>query len=1110
MQLDASRYRAPTWRYERATSFSVLLLKYSSISSTPCTTLLLPSKRLPSIRMIEKPQRETLIHMLTDRSLDFPSPSFSRPVAASLAAACPSHPNGKPSTTGMAEPAFYVEDICRPRSGLGDGVVRSAFGVVIATHTDLDSHGTQPDPNEKHHRDIPTAEYRRFQKTGIPPKGAVLIEWGHIEKLGFSELIPTKHLELVDRALLVGDFVKRRNEDVMSGTVVGTSVKCTIMPLLYRPNYNDPSVLSGRNPFTKGSGAPTLVYEALLGTEYLVHDVSPPREAILSSIPAEELKRSRKYQQNDLVIYRDWVGLIDNLSDGAKLICANNQIKQVDHDRFRMCKPRSWLTAEMPELLEYPRLPSDPESEAEDASVPAVGFIADTTPTWIDVRWLCRRVYSDPSAASFGTAEPPITLYRDVLESGDLHVYDERCLAPNADPYSSMRTDLVQNDRVQFRKLSEAAAKYDGKASSNHLRPIDPSYTRGYDLNVFEVRGTETSVRVLWQDQSITECRSVELIPDINHEDESSFQPGEIVISHEKKVQQEEQWIFEPTKVGVVQKVNATDRIAQVRWFSGASVKYARDVTEIDEAIGFLPGSTTGSRTKDDEYEDISVYDIQHAPGLNKHRGDMVILHPPASESNFNQGQGIDWFGEVTELGLDGLLTVRLGALDTIRDVQIAPEYALLTSTADLDPMDEEFDDEDGYDDWDDWGDEMDDYETGLVNLLTPEVREIFYVDGNGNRVRVEDKTGEMEQDDDWSTEDEHDGDEELPDLPSQGNGVTTNIEAQDAEIVGSSDTEMQDAEDQAAPLIASKPSEEPQQLKAEPKMEQPIPGVAPPDNSPPHFAVLDSPVPLDHGFFGDYVECPSHVLRRIHKEHKILLSSLPSGIYVRSWESRLDLFRVLIVGPDATPYEFAPFIIDLRVPFTYPTHPPEAYFHSWTHRSYGPVNPNLYENGKICLSLLGTWDGEEKHENWSPARSNLLQVLISIQGLVLVREPYYNEAGYEVRAGSEESKVPSRIYSEKIYFVARAFVAHALKHGVDGFADVLKWLYTSEDEQSPKLLAKAIEAAKGLIRSGDKNTAYETGGLSGFSKGALVMLKRQLNEMEKLVDPAARHQSLC
>lgn len=50
--------------------------------------------------------------------------------------------------------------------------------------------------------------------------------------------------------------------------------------------------------------------------------------------------------------------------------------------------------------------------------------------------------------------------------------------------------------------------------------------------------------------------------------------------------------------------------------------------------------------------------------------------------------------------------------------------------------------------------------------------------------------------------------------------------------------------------------------------------------------------------------------------------------------------------------------------------------------------NPNLYNCGKVCLSLLGTWQGP----GWDPIRSTLLQVLVSIQSLIMVDDPYFNE----------------------------------------------------------------------------------------------------------------------
>ncbi len=43
------------------------------------------------------------------------------------------------------------------------------------------------------------------------------------------------------------------------------------------------------------------------------------------------------------------------------------------------------------------------------------------------------------------------------------------------------------------------------------------------------------------------------------------------------------------------------------------------------------------------------------------------------------------------------------------------------------------------------------------------------------------------------------------------------------------------------------------------------------------------------------------------------------------------------------------------------------------------------YADGKVCLSLLGTWHGGGESEKWSPATSNLFQLLLSVQGMIFV-----------------------------------------------------------------------------------------------------------------------------
>lgn len=115
-----------------------------------------------------------------------------------------------------------------------------------------------------------------------------------------------------------------------------------------------------------------------------------------------------------------------------------------------------------------------------------------------------------------------------------------------------------------------------------------------------------------------------------------------------------------------------------------------------------------------------------------------------------------------------------------------------------------------------------------------------------------------------------------------------------------------------------------------------------------------------------------------------------------------------MIRGPEKTPYEDGLFLFDVQLPREYPRAPPMFHYHSYCSDR---LNPNLYEDGKVCVSLLGTWKGKGT-EIWT-GNSTLLQVIVSIQGLILVKEPYYNEAGYEKQKGSQQGHENSRMYNE-------------------------------------------------------------------------------------------------
>lgn len=161
--------------------------------------------------------------------------------------------------------------------------------------------------------------------------------------------------------------------------------------------------------------------------------------------------------------------------------------------------------------------------------------------------------------------------------------------------------------------------------------------------------------------------------------------------------------------------------------------------------------------------------------------------------------------------------------------------------------------------------------------------------------------------------------------------------------------------------------------------------------------------------------------MRQLVKEVTNLQTSLPPGIFVRYGESRLDVMKVLIVGPKGTPYQNGLFEFDLFCPDDYPNVPPKMQLKT-TGGGRHRFNPNLYQDGKVCLSLLNTWSGQR----WTPGQSTILQVLVSIQAMVFCDEPHCNEPGYENQAGSDLSKQ----YNRNQY---AAVVKYAMLEWLDG-----------------------------------------------------------------------------
>lgn len=138
------------------------------------------------------------------------------------------------------------------------------------------------------------------------------------------------------------------------------------------------------------------------------------------------------------------------------------------------------------------------------------------------------------------------------------------------------------------------------------------------------------------------------------------------------------------------------------------------------------------------------------------------------------------------------------------------------------------------------------------------------------------------------------------------------------------------------------------------------------------------------------------------------------SSIFVRVDENNSMIIRALITGPVDTPYDSGCFVFDIYTPSNYPISSPDVWFMNHGGERF---NPNLYESGKVCLSILGTYIGPKPHESekWNPSTSSLLQVLVSIQAQILIEKPYFNEPSYETKIGSTDGENNSKIYNDNI-----------------------------------------------------------------------------------------------
>lgn len=1064
---------------------------------------------------------------------------------------------------------------------------------------------------------VPKDVLADFVANGMPPRGYVFVTSLEEERGSFLAL--EDDLVLLSRSFDLGDVVKR--PDGMTGTVVDVSDAYSLQPI-WLPDGTPSSSLPQKH-----------IRHCLLSSE------DDCQHNVLSHIPGQELVHHQALFEEDLICFKDWLGVVSEL-DLDVVLQVGNSIVVLDspEDLYLPIDEPSLPLVSLPEFegskrpdivsafqghswvlpIKYPRVGSFIVTShttlkngrwivgSFKADLPHAGTVLDLVPHTIFCQWRsCNpfaalrwkqirqpsptQVFYDNSGSyKSGTALKPNCNIRvidllspprsEILRSMETDI-------PSSGPSSESRPptlhqDFKVGDCVKFRDASAAAVKYQGgnDTSTERFNRIPTDLSHGWDLNVFRIIAQGQSVHVLWQDGATDSLDSNELQRFGGFE--SDFSPTDIVVNRagmkmmkdgERRLRDfSEMTFFEaphslhPVKVGVIQSVDSRERFAKVRWFEQPRLSLHENGNRLS------PDSKLGPIS--DAMDELSLYEVMTFPALDRHLRDVALLLPSSpskramdiihSQSEIknerrdsykaslldpqnifyavrdvirkrgflNSGNGqtdkenknrerhntisVDWLGEIIKVGLDGTLTIRLSGATPVRDVVVSfddilavirPEYVL-----DQDSVEEE--------------EVLDEIESMWYGE-----EEVEYEGGE----RIDNDT----DDDNWVSEEEHADD----------------VDQSEGELQRDLDVEMSDAPPD--PYLSTKAVPWP-----DPKTPD-VPSFADltshlPSTAPPSFDVLSMPPPPDQYRppSSSNPVASTSFLKRIRHEHKVLSTSLPPRqIYVRTYDSRLDLLRCLIIGPADTPYEHAPFLVDLYLPPTFPIDPPVAHFHSWT-SGLGRINPNLYEEGKICLSLLGTWPGKDSKEGWS-THATILQVLVSLQGLVMVQKPFYNEAGFENEETGGGYVNESATYSERAYVMARGFVGFAMTRPPVGVEDILAWLYlpsnttattnpdegaSSDGETRSDLLRIVRERAHRLIetsetlRSQDQKSSptqsqdqdqqqastsntmqTDTQLIDGagsphdptksflrpLSKGAVVMLNRQLRELQGCLD---------
>lgn len=191
---------------------------------------------------------------------------------------------------------------------------------------------------------------------------------------------------------------------------------------------------------------------------------------------------------------------------------------------------------------------------------------------------------------------------------------------------------------------------------------------------------------------------------------------------------------------------------------------------------------------------------------------------------------------------------------------------------------------------------------------------------------------------------------------------------------------------------------------------------------------------------------------RRLVKDVKELVTNplTTHGIYYIHNEDNILNGKALIIGPSETPYENGYYLFDFEYPANYPHSPPEVKYR--TNDGNTRFNPNLYTQGKVCLSILNTWQGDQ----WTGCQT-ISSTLLAICS-ILNNEPLLNEPG--ISKTHQDFEKYNTIITYKNFEVAmmQMITSTMLNEHFAVFADTMKAHFVKHSPQNIKRLQELAE----------------------------------------------------